>query len=131
MTGKPGAALRRLSALSYAQGFTLWHYNTRLPYTVGPFRGIDNSPATNYPAQTLAECLTPGFFHPFAGTGFFQPFAGYGREHMLSPGDMIAISASDGAALVWVEQTAPVVVVVAMGSTGLRGPIGKQQESKP
>ena len=122
MTDKPQAVLRRLSVLSYAQGFTLWYYNARLPHSDGPFVGIKNSPKIDYSSQTLVECLTPGFFQPFAGTGLLD---------MFNAGDMIAISASDGAALVWVEQTAPAVVVVAMGSTGMRGPIGKQQESKP
>ena len=36
-------AIRNLSVLSYAQGFTLWHY-----------RG---------PSNTLAEVLAPGFFN--------------------------------------------------------------------
>ena len=122
MTDKPQAVPRRLSVLSYAQGFTLWHYNARLPYSVGPFVGIKDSPKIDYSSQTLVECLTPGFFQPFAGTGLLD---------MFNPGDMIAISASDGAALVWVEQTAPVVVVWPLGRTPMLGPIGKQEEGKP
>ena len=128
MTGKPQAAQWRLSWLSRAQGFTWWHYNARLAREVGPFVGIKGSKRVSERPQTLAECLASGFFDPL-GPRFVV--AADNTVLYINPGDMIAISASDGAALVWVEQTAPAVVVVAMGSTGLRGPIGKQQESKP
>lgn len=61
-------ALRNLSALSFAQGFTHWHYRA--------------------PDLALASVTAQGFFNGAAG-------------HM-QPGDMIAVSASDGGAMLFV-----------------------------
>ena len=41
----PDFAIRNLSVLSYAQGFTAWHYKARMP---------------------LADALAPGFLRPAA-----------------------------------------------------------------
>lgn len=66
-------AIRNLSVLCYAQGFTLWHYK-----------------GTTVP---LAAALAPSFFSPAA--------------EMLEPGDILMISAADGAAQLWCQTNAP------------------------
>ncbi len=61
-------AVRNLSVLAYAQGFTLWHYRANVP-TLGA--------ALVQPA-TLDEVRAPGFFDPAAD--------------MLAAGDMVMVS---------------------------------------
>jgi hypothetical protein len=63
-------AIRDLSVLAYAQGFTLWHYRAR--------------------GDGLGEVGRPGFF---AGAG-----------DMMAAGDMLMVSAPDGARVLWVAQ---------------------------
>ena len=104
----PRFYLARLSVLSYANGFTLWAYVARQERTVGPFHGIPGSVTDHQPPQTLEECLTPGFFNPAAMDGVVS----------LQPGDMIALTAVDGAAWLWVERTTPDVRCHVMGWTG-------------
>ena len=100
----PRFHIARLSVLSYANGFTLWAYVARQERTVGPFLGIAGSVTDHQPPQTLEECLAPGFFDPDAD--------------MFCPGDMIALTAIDGAAWLWVERTTPDVRCHVMGWTG-------------
>lgn len=64
-------ALRNLSVLAYAQGFTLWHYKG--------------------PGGTLADATSQGFFNPAAD--------------MLTPGDMVMLSAPDGGRMLFVAAT--------------------------
>lgn len=59
-------AIRNLSVLNYAQGFTMWHYRH---------------------AGRLSQAVARDFFNPAAG--------------MIEPGDMVAISAADGGAMVF------------------------------
>lgn len=66
----PCFAARNLSVLSYANGFTLWHYRA-------------NGPAE--PAQRIDIALQPGFFGPAAD--------------MISFGDVIIVSCTDGVLL--------------------------------
>ena len=61
-------AIRNLSVLAYAQGFTLWHYRANVP-TLG---------ATLVPPAAPEEVAAPGFFDPAAD--------------MLAPGDMLLVS---------------------------------------
>lgn len=79
-------AIRNLSVLNYAQGFTMWHYRH---------------------AGTLKEVVARGFFNPAAG--------------MIEPGDMIAISAADGGAMVFAGRVVMDKVVDAylMTTTGI------------
>ena len=74
-------AIRNLSVLAYAQGFTLWHYRANLP-TLG---------ASVVPAASAEEIGQPGFFDP-AGD-------------MLAPGDMLLVSATDAGRLLFVTAT--------------------------
>ena len=73
-------AIRNLSVLAYANGFTLWHYKA------GPAR--------------LGQVGAPGFFADAA--------------NMLAAGDMVMISAADGARVMSVSAsgagTAPEIV---------------------
>lgn len=64
-------ALRDLSVLAYANGFTLWHYKAG--------------------ETPLAAVETAGFFNDAAD--------------MMTPGDMIMVSAHDGARLLYITQT--------------------------
>ena len=82
-TQTPAFAVRNLSVLHYAQGFTGWHYKAGL--------------------ATVADVLAPRFFQP--------------AEDMLAPGDHIAISASDGGAVLYVDGTKDGVQVRVMCRT--------------
>lgn len=86
-------APRNLSVLDYAQGFTMWHYRGHVE-TIG---------ATRSPPIKLAEVGDAGFFDAARG--------------MIQRGDMIAVSALDGGALLYVTAVDPTVVVVPMAST--------------
>jgi hypothetical protein len=65
-------ALRNLSVLAYANGFTLWHYK-----------------AGELPLAVVNE------------SGFFAP-----AEDMLATGDMMMVSAADGAGMLCVAPSA-------------------------
>lgn len=75
-------AIRNLSVLAYAQGFTLWHYRGHVPTLAA---GV-------VPPVTLEEVRTPGFFDPAAD--------------MLAPGDMVMVSAQNAGAVLLVAATA-------------------------
>jgi len=83
-------AIRNLSVLAYAQGFTLWHYRANLPT-----RG-----ATLVPPASVAEIAEPGFFDPAAD--------------MLAQGDMLLVSTPEAGRLLFVTaikggvRTAPI-----------------------
>ena len=74
-------AIRNLSVLAYAQGFTLWHYRANVP-TLG---------ATLTPPATLETIARPGFFDP-AGD-------------MLAAGDMVLVSTPDAGRILFVAGT--------------------------
>jgi hypothetical protein len=74
-------AIRNLSVLAYAQGFTLWHYRANVP-TLG---------ATLVQPATLAEIGAPGFFDPAAD--------------MLAPGDMLLVSTREAGKVLFVAAT--------------------------
>lgn len=74
-------AIRNLSVLAYAQGFTLWHYRANVP-TLG---------ATLTPPATLAEIGEPGFFDPAAD--------------MLAQGDMLLVSTAEAGRILFVTGT--------------------------
>jgi hypothetical protein len=91
MSGDPPRfAIRNLSILAYAQGFALWHYRA--------------NKATEAPA-TLADILRPGFFNNAAD------------GETLMPGDHMAVSATDGGCVLYVDSVVPDVVVHPMMST--------------
>jgi hypothetical protein len=71
-------AIRNLSVLAYAQGFTLWHYRAHVP-TLG---------ATLVEPATIEEIGQPGFFDP--------------ADDMLAPGDMLLVSTRDGGKILFV-----------------------------
>jgi hypothetical protein len=71
-------AIRNLSVLAYAQGFTLWHYRANVA-TLG---------ATLVQPASLDEVREPGFFDPAAD--------------MLAPGDMLLISTPAAGGLLFV-----------------------------
>ena len=71
-------AIRNLSVIGYAEGFTLYHYRAN----------VDTLGATIAKATTLADVATEGFFAPAA--------------NMLAPGCMILVSAVDGGAQLYV-----------------------------
>ena len=91
---KPEFAVRNLSMLTYAQGFTLWHY-----------RGdVVTKGATMTDPVELGDALMPGFFQAAAG--------------MLADGDHMHISAASGqGALVRVGMVGGVVTVKVMART--------------
>lgn len=72
-------AVRNLSVLSYANGFTLWHYKA---------------------ADTLHAVEAPGYFADAAD--------------MLAPGDMLMLSARDGARILCIFDTAEAVKLAAL-----------------
>ena len=74
-------AIRNLSVLAYAQGFTLWHYRAHMP-TLN---------ATLVPPASAAEVAAPGFFDPAAD--------------MLAPGDMLLVSTPEAGRLLYVTDT--------------------------
>ena len=84
-------AIRNLSVLAYAQGFTLWHYRANLP-TLG---------ATLVAPASVAEVSEPGFFDP-AGD-------------MLAQGDMLLVSTKAAGKLLFVTGTEGGVRTAAMG----------------
>ncbi len=61
-------AIRNLSVLAYAQGFTLWHYRANVPTLSGRL----------VPPASAEEVTRPGFFDPAAD--------------MLAAGDMVLVS---------------------------------------
>jgi hypothetical protein len=74
-------AIRNLSFLTYAQGYTMWHYKANIP----------TMSSTLVPPASLAEVASPNFFLP--------------AKDMLALGDMIAVSAADGGAMLYVHST--------------------------
>ena len=74
-------ALRNLSVLAYANGFTLWHY------------------------QAAQDTL------PTVGSADFFQDAG----DMLTPGDMLMVSAPDGARILCVRSGASGIVTAPVG----------------
>jgi hypothetical protein len=84
-------AVRNLSVLAYAQGFTLWHY-----------RANATAAGRHAPAATLAEVSAPGFFNA--------------ATDMLAPGDMVLVSATDGGRVLFVAGSAAPVETVALAA---------------
>lgn len=84
-------AIRNLSVLAYAQGFTLWHYRANVP-SLG---------ATLVQPAAMAEVVADGFFDP--------------ALDMLTPGDMVLVSAKDAGRVVFVVATEGGVRVGAVG----------------
>jgi hypothetical protein len=74
-------AIRNLSVLAYAQGFTLWHYRANVPT-------LD---ATLTLAASAEQIAAPGFFDPAAD--------------MLAQGDMLLVSTKDAGRLLFVTGT--------------------------
>jgi hypothetical protein len=74
-------AVRNLSVLAYAQGFTLWHYLANLPM-LG---------STLVPPATAAEVSELGFFNP--------------ASDMLAQGDMVLVSTREAGLLLFVTGT--------------------------
>jgi hypothetical protein len=83
-------AIRNLSVLAYAQGFTLWHYRANLP-TLG---------ATLVQPASAAEIAAPGFFDAAAD--------------MLATGDMLLVSTPDAGRLLFVTGIEGGVTTAAM-----------------
>ena len=75
-------AIRNLSVLAYAQGFTLWHYRANVP-TLG------------------ATLVQPASADEVGAAGFFDPAA-----DMLAQGDMVLVSARDAGRVLFVTDTA-------------------------
>jgi len=98
-------ASRNLSVLSYAPGFTSWHY-----------RAHEECPTGHY----LAEVLVPDFFSEFAG------------ERGIRTGDTIMCSCRDGGVLLFVTEAEPGSCKVAAMALA-RNPSQPQDEpfSKP
>ena len=74
-------AIRNLSVLAYAQGFTLWHYRANLPTLAG----------TLVPPAPAAEVEASGFFDP--------------ARDMLAQGDMLLVSTPEAGRLLFVTAT--------------------------
>ena len=74
-------AIRNLSVLAYAQGFTLWHYRANVP-TLG---------ATLVQPVDVVEVSQPGFFDSAAD--------------MLASGDMLLVSTPAAGAVLFVTAT--------------------------
>jgi len=87
-------AIRNLSVLNYANGFTSWHYKANIATLGASLTG---------PAA-MSEVQTDNFFGP--------------AQDMISPGDMIFVSAADGSCLLYVRSTQGGVTTVPMCSTG-------------
>ena len=83
-------AIRNLSVLAYAQGFTLWHYRAHLPTLA----------ATLVPPASAEEVTAPGFFDPAAD--------------MLAAGDMLLVSTPQAGRLLYVTGTEGGVRMAAM-----------------
>ena len=87
-------AIRNLSVLNYAAGFTSWHYKANIT-TLG---ALQTGPAA------MSEVQTDNFFGP--------------AQDMLAPGDMIFVSAADGGCMLYVRSVQGGVTTVPMYSTG-------------
>ncbi len=74
-------AIRNLSVLAYAQGFTLWHYRANVPTLSG----------TLVPPASAEEVTSAGFFDP--------------AREMLAQGDMLLISTPEAGRLLFVAGT--------------------------
>jgi hypothetical protein len=86
----PKFAIRNLSVLNYAQGFTSWHY-----------RGNETTAgATITPPIDMADVEREGFFDAAC--------------KMLTRGDMMMVSASDGGCMLYVRSVEPTVRVSVM-----------------
>ncbi len=85
--------IRNLSVLSYAAGFTAWHYRASAPTLTFDL----------LPPLPLAEILADGFFADAAD--------------LLSPGDTITVSASDGCAILYVTSTHPTPTLTVVART--------------
>lgn len=81
-------SVRNLSVLSYAQGFTLWHYRADPPASCEAGR---DDPAA------------PGFFAEAA--------------EMFAPGDMILLSRPGAGAVLFVAATTPTLAVIPLART--------------
>ena len=86
-------AIRNLSVLNYAQGFTSWHYRGHVA-TMG---------ARLTEPITMGEVQAPGFFDQ--------------ARDMLVVGDLIIVSAGDGMVQLWVKEVEGGVVVRRLCST--------------
>ena len=73
-------AVRNLSVLAYANGFTLWHYKA------GP--------------DTVAAADNPSFFSD--------------AMDLVAPGDMLMVSASDGARILVASKTGESVITAPL-----------------
>jgi hypothetical protein len=71
-------AIRNLSVLAYAQGFTLWHYRANVPTLA----------ATLVPPASVAEVAAPGFFDA--------------ASDMLAAGDMLLVSTPQAGTVLFV-----------------------------
>jgi hypothetical protein len=74
-------AIRNLSVLAYAQGFTLWHYRASVPTLAGAV----------VPPALPEEVEAPGFFD--------------GASDMLAVGDMVLVSTPTAGRLLFVTDT--------------------------
>jgi hypothetical protein len=83
-------AIRNLSVLAYAQGFTLWHYRANVPTLA----------STLVPAASAEEVAAPGFFDPAAD--------------MLAQGDMLLVSTRDAGRVLFVTGTEGGVTTATM-----------------
>jgi hypothetical protein len=83
-------AIRNLSVLAYAQGFTLWHYRANVP--------------------TLAASLVPPVEpEEVKAEGFFD-----GARDMLAQGDMILVSTPSAGALLFITDASGPIRTAAM-----------------
>jgi hypothetical protein len=83
-------AIRNLSVLAYAQGFTLWHYRAHVPTLA----------ASVVPPASVANVRAPGFFDAAAD--------------MLAIGDMLLVSTPEAGALLFVTGVAGGVTTAPM-----------------
>jgi hypothetical protein len=83
-------AIRNLSVLAYAQGFTLWHYRGHVPALAGSV----------VPPASAEEIATPGFFDPAAD--------------LLARGDMLLVSTPTAGRVLFVTGTEGGVQTAAM-----------------
>jgi hypothetical protein len=88
----PRFAIRNLSCLSYAQGFTMWHYKGN----------VETMASSLVQPVTLADVAAHGFFDGACG--------------MMHPGDFIICSCSDGGTLRVVVGTEGTVVTCGMAA---------------
>ena len=83
-------AIRNLSVLAYAQGFTLWHYRANVPTLA----------STLVAPASVAEVSAPGFFDNAAD--------------MLATGDMLLVSTPEAGRLLFVTGITGGVTTAAM-----------------